>query len=114
MSSPSTVYRHFVLDGMADSLWGTAFDDVGRLQQSLACRRYGKVVAIPTTVDRDFVIQDDVVSIASDRPMPVLRQPESELPIFVRSKPHNVRRVKVRILSRTIGVPNPILPDLGE
>lgn len=54
-------------------------------------------------------------AIVDDNHQPLTpNEPESELEIFVRSTPKNVRLVKVQILSRTRGVPNPILPDLGE
>ncbi len=41
---------------------------------------------------------------------PIRKEPESELPIIVRLTPIDVRRVKVRIVKRSNGVPHPILP----
>jgi hypothetical protein len=59
-------------------------------------------------------MSDDQAAEEDDDETPIQNEPESELEICVHSTPQRVRRVTVRIFSRSKGVPNPILPELGE
>ena len=120
MTTATTAYRDYdlkdsVMQESSFSLSRETFADPGAQgKKSLPRRSPRPGVALSSILQFDLVDREGAVSHALGSIPMMPKEPESELAILVRSQPIEVRRVKVRIVSRTVGVPNPILPDAGE
>ena len=118
MTTATTAYRDYVLDEFANSLKDDEVKEsrlTARKQMARAlCREGHSRSAQPTTFQHYFVVLFDAEPRSWVELVPALKEPESELQIFVAHPPIKTRQVKVRITGRTKGVPNPILPNFGQ
>lgn len=114
MTTATTAYRDYSLKEFGDSEFSQYHPSYSRRPVAaggyLAPRR---LRVEPTTMQVFFVFSIDPESSSQVGPTIFFGEPESELAAVVSCEPRNVRKVQIQIASRTKGLPNPILPDLG-
>ncbi len=113
MITSTTAYRDYVVAEFALPAFGRTHDAFGATAPADLRRALQLPLAHATTSGREFVFDDEAEAGSVDAVPPVINKPESELEVVVRSPPIKVRQVRVRIETRTKGIPNPILPQNG-